>query len=116
MRDDRGTEKGLRREQAEGGRGMNDTISRRAAIDALCKVGCGSGHCGISCDDVKVIEALPTAEKVGNWIEVKNRWDGLEIRCSECGAQVPRDGWGNAMQCNYCPNCGARMKGEGDDQ
>lgn len=40
----------------------DDLISRQAAIDALCKVGCGSGHCGISCDDVKAIEQLPSAQ------------------------------------------------------
>ena len=39
---------------------MSDLISRQAAIDALCKVGCGSGYCGISCDDVKAIEQLPS--------------------------------------------------------
>lgn len=40
----------------------DDLISRREAIDALCKVGCGSGHCGISCDDVQAIEQLPSAQ------------------------------------------------------
>ena len=42
---------------------MNDTISRQAAIDAICKAGCGSGYCGISCDDVKAIEQLPSASR-----------------------------------------------------
>lgn len=41
---------------------MNDLISRQAAIDALCKTGCGSGHCGVSCDDVKAIEQLPSVQ------------------------------------------------------
>lgn len=39
-----------------------DIIYRQAAIDALCMAGCGSGHCGISCDDVKAIETLPSAQ------------------------------------------------------
>ena len=38
-------------------------ITKQAAIDALCKAGCDSGYCGISCDDVKAIEQLPSAEK-----------------------------------------------------
>ena len=38
-----------------------DTIYRQDAIDALCK-GCGSGYCGIMCDDVKAIKALPSAQ------------------------------------------------------
>ncbi len=65
----------------------------------------------------KDIEQLPTIDPVkrGKWIEVKDKWCGLEIRCSECGAHVPRDGWGNAMQCDYCPNCGARMM-EGEER
>ena len=101
-----------------------DTVYRQDAIDAL-----GERPMVWTDDDQYTlgernqydrdrlaIETLPSAEKVGEWIEVENKWGGLEIRCSECGAQVPRDGWGNAMQCNYCPNCGARMKGEGDDQ
>jgi len=41
---------------------MNDLISRQAAIDALCKAGCGSKYCGISCDDVKAIEDLPSVQ------------------------------------------------------
>lgn len=90
-----------------------ELISREAAIEAItnyAKFLWDNYHetCNLA-GMIDAIEALPTAEKVGNWIEVKNRWDGLEIRCSECGAQVPRDGWGNAMQCAYCPNCGARM-------
>lgn len=51
----------------------DDLISRQAAIDALCKVGCGSGHCGISCDDVKAIEQLPSAQPVMKWIPVTER-------------------------------------------
>ena len=39
---------------------MSDYIDRQAAINALCKVWCGSGYCGISCDDVKAIEQLPS--------------------------------------------------------
>lgn len=61
---------------------------------------------------VDYVEALPSVQperKVGKWIEVENKWGGLEIRCSECGAKVPRDEWGNAMQSAYCHNCGARM-------
>ena len=44
------------------GEPMSDLIDRQAAIDALCKAGCGSGYCGISCDDVKAIEQLPPAQ------------------------------------------------------
>ena len=40
-----------------------DTIYRQDAIDALCKVGCGSGYCGIPCVDVIAIEQLPSAPR-----------------------------------------------------
>ncbi len=40
----------------------DDSISRVNAIKALCKAGCESEYCGISCDDVKAIEDLPSAQ------------------------------------------------------
>ena len=49
---------------------MHDLISRKEAIEALCQAGCGSGYCGISCDDVKAIERLPSAQQ---WIPVSER-------------------------------------------
>lgn len=67
-------------------------------------------HLDSPCEYQNADIAMPNAEKVGKWIEVTNKWGGLEIRCSECGAKVPRDEWGNAMQSAYCPNCGARME------
>jgi hypothetical protein len=41
---------------------MIDLIDRQAAIDALCKELCNRSHCGMSCDDVKTIEQLPSAQ------------------------------------------------------
>lgn len=58
---------------------MSDLIDRQAAIDALCKVGCGSGHCGVSCDDVRAIEQLPSAQP--------------ERRCVNCGRTANNGGW-----------------------
>lgn len=104
---------------------MSDLISREAAIEAIAELVSTMSVC-VSTDEcrgmnwmkqraIKAIESLPTAEKVGTWIEVENEWGGLEIRCSECGAQVPRDGWGNALQSDYCYRCGADMRGEEDE-
>lgn len=39
---------------------MSNLIDRHAAIIALCQAGCESGYCGVSCDDVKAIESLPS--------------------------------------------------------
>ena len=64
---------------------MDDLISRQAAIDALCKAGCGSGYCGISCDDVKAIEQLPSAQPEP------------EEDCDTC-----KHGYFGDSQCNNC--------------
>jgi rubrerythrin len=51
------------------------------------------------------LKALPTIEerKEGRWANVS-----FSIgKCSECGFSG-----GNCYVMNYCPNCGARMKGE----
>lgn len=50
--------------------------------------------------------------KKGKWIQSEEK-EGLEftfyeIHCSECGV-LRKIGW---MGANYCPNCGADMRGE----
>lgn len=66
-----------------------DTISRQAAIDALCKVGCGSGYCGISCDDVKAIEQLPSAQPEPQWIPCSERLPEKPVLCcSKVGTMI----------------------------
>lgn len=101
---------------------MSDLISREAAIEAItnyakflwnnyyerCNLADLTGM-------IDVIEALPTAEKVGKWIihsEVKNIYGGTYIECSECGekyvVQYIEDE-------KFCRNCGAKMRGEEDD-
>lgn len=96
----------------------NDTISRQMAIDVLCKTGCGSGYCGISCDDIKAIEQLPSAQqerKNGEWIYGENGGqDGWF--CSECGFFVPwyyeYYGLNNIdfiADFHTCPKCDSKM-------
>ena len=50
---------------------------------------------------------LPTIEerKEGEWLD--NKW--LGEKCSVCGWELHYINFG---QFKYCPNCGARMKGE----
>ena len=59
----------------------------------------------------KRIEGCPLVEieerKVGKWIEI---WDldhlvVLAYQCSECGIMIN-------TKSNYCPNCGAEMRGD----
>ena len=68
---------------------VGDTISRQAAINALCKSGCDSTYCGVSCPDVMAIENLPSAQPEPHWtpcsehtpdtpvrvqVQLKNEW------------------------------------------
>ena len=54
----------------------------------------------------------------GEWVrKVKeyNDCDGHRVvywyECDQCGARPPKDQWKNEWHSNYCPSCGARMKG-----
>lgn len=100
---------------------MADLIDRQEAIKALCKAGCDSGHCGVSCDDVKAIEDLPSADAVsvryGHWEECEVLDENcVEVcqsaRCSICGRYHTTPYMYYFDQYKYCPNCGARMDGE----
>ena len=84
---------------------MHDLISRQAAFFN-------------STDDrspKQVIEALPSAEperKKGEWIIDKYK---AELTCSECKktfTNFPVIGWKPLW--NFCPNCGADMRGESE--
>ena len=114
-----------------------DLISRQQAIDALDKQikQCCKALGSLSLSDVDkhavevemaslrayrgMLENLPTVQpepQEGHWID--KGWDGdwawqidgrgncwRLIECSECGKRV-------LAESNYCPNCGAKMKGE----
>ena len=57
------------------------------------------------------INAIPSADRPqGEWIEVEEDWrHQIEFwKCSECDFAV-------SSMYNYCPNCGARMKGADDE-
>lgn len=66
------------------------------------------------CDVIDNLRSLSTMEErnEGRWIDRKelidadlNLWGYSQI-CSECGFIL------GAKEYNYCPNCGAKMKGE----
>ena len=102
---------------------MNDLISRQAAIDAVISLcdDCDSGYCG-SCrvnypgekDARKALEGLPSAQperKNGNWVGIDD--DPCEtFECDRCGFVL--DDWIQGALYNFCPNCGADMRG-GDE-
>ena len=100
---------------------MSDLISRQNAIDALGEEPpvWYDGDDEIAernqwRRDKAAIESLPSAEpKTGEWID---RSDGGRIKypwwesckCNQCGE------YGSGAY-NFCPNCGARMKGADDE-
>ena len=60
--------------------------------------------------DIQSLKALPSAETVqGEWeekiIEGDSVWTRHRYYCSVCG------GWNTYGKSDYCPDCGARMKG-----
>ena len=61
---------------------------------------------------LRAIDNAPAVEerKEGRWIEVKITRGGHE--CSECHNYAPSYQSGSELLSNYCPNCGAKMKGE----
>lgn len=78
------------------------------------------------CDEVsevrKFIEQAPTVDAVevvhGRWIERPlDNFRKYEVKCSECGfvGIENYDQYLEPYDFNYCPNCGAKMDGDGND-
>ena len=98
---------------------MDDLISRQAAIDAIKKInahGNTDRANGLGLSENAII-LLPSAEperKTGRWIEMVDA-DPMTgepyvcgVYCSECGERI-------GCESNFCPNCGADMRGEQDE-
>ena len=87
---------------------MDDLISRQAAIDIVV-FECGEWT-GLAKEINKQLRRLPSAQLDavpvvhGRWIPWKYH-DGF--RCEKCNEPVYN-------KHNYCPNCGADMRGEQD--
>ena len=60
---------------------------------------------------------LPSAQpmrKKGKWVSADAIFGGVPFYCSECGENT-RDTVMGKPRWNFCPNCGADMRGEQDD-
>lgn len=71
-----------------------------------------SGNC--SYDDMTALEAfIETVERVdrpqGEWKASRNNIGHKRFECSVCGGKQPY------RRFDFCPNCGARMKGADDE-
>lgn len=101
-----------------------DTISKQAVIDVLEKIDCSDGvglsalKCEVIDDAVTNIKALSAAEpKKGKWIIATGmmppEFHGHHC-CSECGNFANMEPpFGNREDLsNFCPYCGADMRGK----
>ena len=86
---------------------MNDLISRQAAIDATWFEPSYTDPLNVLTEVRDRLKALPSAQperKKGRWIDMDDH-----VMCSCCGATH----YGSDK--NFCPNCGADMRGEQDE-
>ena len=88
-----------------------DTISRRAAIDAVINLWADKPFGNPALVEIKdCIEALPSARperKKGKWIYNSP----VTMKCNQCGFVIKDWDW---HRFKYCPNCIADMRGEND--
>lgn len=98
---------------------MADYIDREAAKIAIMAVHCyTNGRIARKRveEAAEAIVRLPAADVApvvhGRWIE-----DHDYLKCPECGVMVKRDfTFFDIGNWNYCPNCGAQMDGDKDQQ
>ena len=87
---------------------MDDLISRQAAIDAI-----GNDIMG-GLNYRHILLGLQSAQrKTGKWMRITDEVFADRFECSECGKLPPIENFEWWLS-DYCPNCGASMKGEQD--
>lgn len=91
---------------------MSDLINRQDAIDAVSE-GCEEWRGIFSRCEANLL-SLPPAQKKGEWIKCSDT--AFYWMCSECGAYLF---WRKEKyllrkddEANFCPNCGADMRGD----
>ena len=93
----------------------NDLIRRSDAIEALSNVFADCDPCDkeealdISITTIKELPSAQPERKKGKWIDMESmdEWYGHTYQCSSCGEE--------AMSWDFCPYCGAYMRGDSDE-
>lgn len=93
---------------------MEDLISRQAVLDALnnIEIPRNASWYQYYQHALTAVDKLPSAEPK----QVKSRWEPVQIWykgrvCMECGTVFEKVDIGNG-KANFCPYCGADMRGE----
>jgi len=94
-----------------------DTISRRAAIDATWFEPSYTDPLNVLTEVRDRLKALPSAQperKKGKWIYHPEIGWGDTWLCDQCGEKTISTVMGKP-RANYCPMCGADMRGKQDE-
>lgn len=112
-----------------------DLISREVAVELLrdkaqhytVSMFATSDECHmarvVALEAANEIESLPAVDAVpvvhGRWESVDSsywRWTSSDaVSVSHTTYRCGRCGWGTVVKTNYCPNCGAMMRGKSDE-
>ena len=65
------------------------------------------------CDGLEECDVVQPERKTGRWVLKEYLWE-----CDQCGCRINRAKpfSGNLWNYYFCPNCGARMKEDGQDE
>lgn len=98
---------------------MAEYIERKALLDYIDKripkmIASSDGKHIVYIETVReVIVKFPTADvapvRHGRWVN-----ENYYTRCSVCGKMAIYDKYGQEVESDYCPRCGARMDGDAD--
>lgn len=67
--------------------------------------------------EAETVEVDAEPVRNGRWMTCEDGWGDDHYQCSECGEEWTLiDGTPEENGMRYCPNCGAKMDGDGDGQ
>lgn len=92
----------------------DDCISRKAVRQLICKNNDKYGYSDRFHEFVEQCLQLPSVTpqpKTGHWITTRTFMHDGEYYCDKCKSDSP-----NNEKWDYCPNCGAKMEVNDDDE